>query len=322
MRVCVIVFELITQRRPPSSARRHFFHSFINHSTHLFFVFVATLPTMATNYVHDRYLDPEERYEVFTVKAAERPHLISWTPHDASSQKHVMHVDANDEVKNTSDACGDNHNPQSQLSPSEGDQLPPPLTDGCDLPGWRSQRIAPCMNNASNSIESVLEGTLNVGFGSTLYRRESQFPFICSDTALSVPRDATNTSTQHKQQSTIATDVSIWWHSAKQRLSSMQPPPERDAPVVHHSDVSVLVDYTSQETTRKVTLFSVKYEMTNRPVKILGATQGWEAMPCYEKDTEEDDEANPTVDSDTREDWADVGDKSSLFTAGGRGGWT
>ena len=30
-------------------------------------------------YVGDRYLDHEERYEVFVVKAAERPHLLRWS---------------------------------------------------------------------------------------------------------------------------------------------------------------------------------------------------------------------------------------------------
>ena len=33
---------------------------------------------MPSNYIHDRYLDSEERYEVRTVKAAERPHLVNW----------------------------------------------------------------------------------------------------------------------------------------------------------------------------------------------------------------------------------------------------
>lgn len=227
---------------------------------------------MASNYIHDRYLDSEERYEVRVVKAAERPHLVLWVDGSSSS----------DEKK------------QDETS------YQPPLTDGCDLPGWRAKLLAPCLTSEKmpiDSIDLVLGGSLNIGTGSTLFRRESQFPFInggyCRDTS--------------------------WWHRMKEQLF-IPPPEDRDAPFVEYDEMSALVDHVSEsngcnEVRRKVTYFSLAFELKNRPVKILGATLNWPAMPKYI-------ETNNYSQQDQNQGWADTNEYSDLSTAEGKGGWT
>jgi len=226
---------------------------------------------MPTNYIHDRYLDAEERYEVRVVKAAERPHLLHWEDDEDGSS-------SSDEKK------------------SDESSSQPPLTDGCDIPGWRARRLAPCVSVEKKHIDSidlVLGGCLNIGSGATLFRRESQFPFINNNGG------------------------SCWWHRTKENLC-VPPPADRDAPVVEYDDMCALVDYVTSngcnEERRKVTYFSLEFEEKNRPVKILGATVNWSAMPNYSEANHSEKEQN--------DGWADISDHSNLMTAKGQGGWT
>lgn len=227
---------------------------------------------MPSNYIHDRYLDSEERYEVRVVKAAERPNLLHW-------EEDGMNGSSADEKKTD-------------------ESFQPPLTDGCDLPGWRAKRLAPCMSVEENHIDGndlVLGGSLNIGTGSTLFRRESQFPFIAHDRA-----------------------ESCWWYRTKKKLC-VPPPADRNAPVVEYDEMCVLVDYVKSdgctEERRKATYFSLEFEEKNRPVKILGATLNWPAMPNY-------DETKHTEGKESNEGWADISDHSDSMTAKGKGGWT
>ncbi|KAL7514737.1 hypothetical protein ACHAXN_012057 [Cyclotella atomus] len=242
---------------------------------------------MASYYVHDRYLYSEERYEIFTVKAAERPHLLHWKPGQKDDDEPVHHA----EEKKT-ECCSDDDDVCNEV---------PPLTDGCDLPGWRCKGISPCMNNATKNhsidVDHPFQGTLNIGAGSTLFRRERMFPFICSNTSDAIE--------------------SCWWYSAKQ-MFNIAPPSDRAAPVVQHEDVAALVDYdANRNEKRKVTIFSLEYEEKNYPVKIMNATKGWSAMPDYD-----------TIETDTTKDrvstkgWADTSETSTNFSANGKGGWT
>ncbi|KAL7493662.1 hypothetical protein ACHAWT_010544 [Skeletonema menzelii] len=228
---------------------------------------------MPTNYIYDRYLDSEERYEVRVVKAAERPHLVHWEEEDD------MNASSSSDEKKTDD-----------------ESFQPPLTDGCDLPGWRARRLAPCVSVEKKHIDSiglVLGGCLNIGSGATLFRRESQFPFITSNVD------------------------SCWWHRTKEKLC-VPPPVDRDAPVVKHDEMCALVDYVKSngcnEESRKVTYFSLEFEEKGLPVKILGATFNWPAMPDYDEENHSKNEANKG--------WADMSDNSDLMTAKGCGGWT
>ena len=304
---------------------------------------------MGTNNIHNRYLDAEERYEIFVVKAAERPHLLHWTPSyrekNSIVDDYVIHIkdddDHNDEKK--VDDLSETMEKSStittvpKLSQTE---YPPPLIDGCDLPGWRCERISPYMNsyattnknkNDSNQeadIESPLGGSLNIGPSSTLFRRESQLPFISSSLYNNV---------LYKNNENGHMNRTCWWYAAKQRFN-IPPSIERAAPVVHHDEAAMLVDYDDESYTtnyfaeygqrckRKITMFCKEYEIKNYPVKILGATDGWLAMPCYEHRNSNDDNATDAGQDDdcraTFNSWKDVEEKSELFVGGGNGGWT
>ena len=259
---------------------------------------------MTKLHVHDRYLDSEERYEIFTVKAAERPHLLQWaSPRDITSGA--------DEEKKTD--CG-----------SDAELDTPPLTDGCDLPGWRCESIAPCMDsslpkNCMTDLDHPFQGTLNVGAGSTLFRRESVFPFMCANATVLNRLDHREVKREND---------TCWWCSAKEKF--MNPPPsDRASPVVEFEDVSQMVDYnkwsldesSKYNEERKITLFSMEYEMKNRPVKILNATKGWTAMPDYEHHVAN---TNTSINSQSEkaEKWMDNGEHSILFSGEGQNGWT
>jgi hypothetical protein len=79
--------------------------------------------------IRDIYLSSDERYDIWLVKCAERPELI-----EIYEEKILEPTDAH----------------ENNLA----------LTDGCDLPNWRSLSLPVC----------------SVGFGCTLLRRESQLP--------------------------------------------------------------------------------------------------------------------------------------------------
>ena len=85
---------------------------------------------------------------------------------------------------------------------------------------WRCQRISPCMN--SEDIESPLEGSLNIGPSSTLYRRESQFPFI--------------TTRLYNVGNVDVMNSDCWWYTAKQKFNT-PPSIERKAPRIEYEDV-------------------------------------------------------------------------------------
>eukprot|EP00957_Ditylum_brightwellii_P132981 10139497-Ditylum_brightwellii.AAC.1 len=61
------------------------------------------------------FLNSEERYEVYNVKAAERPHLLHLT-------------------------LPSSHPPPSSHEDGEEEELP--LIDGCDIPGWRYEQLS------------------------------------------------------------------------------------------------------------------------------------------------------------------------------------
>lgn len=93
----------------------------------------------------DLYLTPDERYDIWEVKKVERPHLL---------------LVSEEEDGNHDDSSNDDR------------ELPLPLVDGCDVPGWRSSQLVPL----NHSLASVL----NVGSGCSLLRRETQLPVVSS----------------------------------------------------------------------------------------------------------------------------------------------
>lgn len=157
---------------------------------------------------NDIFLDPDERFEVFQVKAAERPHLLV--------------------------ADGDD---------DDDKVLPKPLLDGCDLPAWRQHHLV-------GDISSELLGRLHIGAGSTLFRRDSQWP--CIDKKVESP-----------------------WTLLREKLFI---PPSRDISRVDIDNVS------QQYNDDGMTKFALEWERRNVPVLIQGCTREWKAMPTYTSD--------------------------------------
>mmetsp|Transcript_1397 Transcript_1397/g.3314 ORF Transcript_1397/g.3314 Transcript_1397/m.3314 type:complete len:499 (-) Transcript_1397:316-1812(-) len=232
--------------------------------------------------INDRYLDSEERAEVVSVKVAERRHLVCYEACVGEDREEEKKEDDRPDLHN--DEC-------------------PPLTDGCDLPGWRRERIAPCMEFQNEDVSQSFGGSLNIGASSELLRRESQFPF---SSAMYVRRGS-----------------KCWWNSAKEGIFGVPPRSERRAPEMEHHLAAKLVQMDCNGKRREATVFCKEYEIKNRPVKILGATQGWVAMPSYQKEGETELSATQDNRQDSTEpSWVDVGCDSRLFSAGGSGGWT
>ena len=120
------------------------------------------------------FLDQEERYEIFTVKAAERPHLVSYQeeqhiPTQAQDSSDHVHVAKAKEAL----AGSRGEEKKDDAEHSDEGRLTLPLVDGCDLPGWRRHRLA----YAASADE--VEGMLNIGVGSTLFRRADQLSYPC-----------------------------------------------------------------------------------------------------------------------------------------------
>ncbi len=211
--------------------------------------------------VDDLYLNADERFEIFIVKSAERPHLLSYDPLQELAQHDDLLIEEMEEKKN------------ELLDDGNGDIAP--LIDGCDLPGWRKENIVmhhkyeyndkPYSKTLNSEIQS-LQSLLNIGPSSTMFRRETQWPNINKLLELS----------------------NRPWKEFKARLLQE---PAGSAIVVQYDDCCQLVKidektYGSQKdndyncnTGRMVTRFAVEFEQRNIPAKIMGATEGWECMP-------------------------------------------
>lgn len=222
--------------------------------------FSGVAATMAKVPAEDLFLDQEERYEVFTVKAAERPHLVAYQeeqPHlptqtaQDTALECGVHVATTKTDNNEAGGHDEEKKEDGELSGQTYNQLPPPLVDGCDLPGWRCHRLA--YDASSNEIE----GMLNIGVGSTLFRRADQLSYPC----------------RLSRSSEFQTKL-------VDRLTVTPPSPEVDAEVVDYEECSQCVDAsTVDDNPLKATRFAIDYEQRNVPAKIVGATKKWPAMP-------------------------------------------
>lgn len=93
------------------------------------------------------YLTPDERYQVWVVKAAERPELLVLFHFEQEQEKD----DASNDMQSHGDAVIN-------------------LQDGCDIPGWRYWEVVKC--------NTAIVDLLQIGAGCALTRRETQLPVI------------------------------------------------------------------------------------------------------------------------------------------------
>ena len=87
------------------------------------------------------FLDADERYAIFEVKAAERPHLLG------------------------NDCDTDVHDSENYGI------VDLPLLDGCDVPAWRQEALV-------GPISPDILGVLRIGGGSNMFRWDSQWPCL------------------------------------------------------------------------------------------------------------------------------------------------
>jgi hypothetical protein len=114
------------------------------------------------------FLDPTERFEVYVVKAAERPnYLLRLTPHNDRGEDQEED-DENDDDTTTTITHG--------------------LTDGCDIPEWRKENIC---GLSSRQITLLSRTVWRVGSCSTLFRRDSQWPVILATANAATTKPAT-----------------------------------------------------------------------------------------------------------------------------------
>jgi histone arginine demethylase JMJD6 len=192
------------------------------------------------------FLTSEERYEVFMVKMAERPHLLS-SEKDPPNENRTTTGCRQTDDKNDND----NHHQDMGVNDNDDDddQLPSALIDGCDIPAWRYYGLVP--------TSSFQECVLGIGSGSSFFRTESQLPMMTSNAGDNQQNNA--------------------WQNLKQQL--LLPPPASSMAdtidiqhaserVVYHHEDKMTIDPSSQccQTTR----FAATWEVDNRPCVITG----------------------------------------------------
>ena len=201
-----------------------------------------TMTTRTTTVTRRIYLDSDERYEIYTVKAAERPHLLSWIDDKRSngvgSNSNKCHKNNNDDDDDESDNDGDSENENEKGEPELMEMLLP-LVDGCDVPGWRQHRFI--------EVSEDVQGALNVGLSCSLLRRESQLP--------------------------VYAPISSAWTELCDRLLL---PPRDGPPVVDCQDAAEKIEWKPGFFT---TRFAIEWEKRNLPVVVNGCTETWTAMP-------------------------------------------
>jgi hypothetical protein len=179
-------------------------------------------------------LDPTERFEVYVVKAAERPHYLLHRTPTSDQGEDQEEDDENDDDTTTTITHG--------------------LTDGCDIPEWRKENMC---GLSSRQIAVLSHTVWRVGSGSTLFRRDSQWPVILTAMTTATTLSSTLPSSFNARNITSHSP----WEELYHKL--MQEPPL----------TSSAATITYQEA-----LHDFPYEAQNLPVTIYHAALGWKAM--------------------------------------------
>lgn len=217
------------------------------------------------------FLDSEERYELYVVKAAERPHLLLLDDDDSNSESH-------DEKKE----CRENHT-ASSTNDSDESELPPPLVDGCDIPGWRHEKLIP--------ITDEIQGVLNVGIAAPFLRRQGQWPIVKLKNTSSQWEKLRNVLLEPPSRTfTGAPTIDIQQASEMVPLHVMSDNNEKNKSS-HCSFSADSSETTKQKQTmsRYVTRFARDWEQKNFPVIITNATNDWKAMPRQQQQRQQNE---------------------------------
>jgi histone arginine demethylase JMJD6 len=128
-------------------------------------------PMTSVGETRDIVLSADERYDIWEIKRAERPHLMEFESRTDDEWSDDCNGNNDDDSNDNDDDDDDDpscRRPAAAVPPTP----PPPLVDGCDLRGWRQSGMV--------KISTVTWGYLNVGSGCPLMRLESQLPVLSS----------------------------------------------------------------------------------------------------------------------------------------------
>lgn len=202
----------------------------------------------------DIFLTSDERYDVWSVKSAERPHLLQYSTTIESSSPEDGN-DKSSDVKQTS--SGDDH--ESDSDDDTTGSIPLPLLDGCDLPGWRKEGLV--LPSAPDQSNHYQQGLLNVGLGCSLLRRESQVGACLPDKFLA------DTPWKRLQAKLLEEPPSV--------PGTAKGGPSEAASVVNGRVAAIRL---SPSETEQLTGPYPWFEKQNVPVILEGCTANWKAM--------------------------------------------
>ena len=206
---------------------------------------------------HEVFLDADERYDIYSVKAAERPHLL--------------HCDEYASIENDGEEIGSNDEKKSQVEIL-------PLIDGCDIPGWRKEGLVTM--SLRTTQREALQGVLNVGAACSLFRRDRQWPILYPLSQKGVKRMLwKELLSKFKDIPPDPNNEAITVDN--ETFSQLIPIPNTTQPMVTIDSEGVGVE---PNLTRMATKFALEIEQTNIPAKIIGGTSQWSCMPRYEND--------------------------------------
>lgn len=171
------------------------------------------LPSSESHKAWEIFLDADERWEIYKLKSKERPHLL---------------------LENFDKECNKDAEEVQQQ----------PVTDGCDIGGWRRE----CIMETTES----LKGVLNLGASCYYFRKESQWPLM--------------------------KPTSPCWDQLHSRLTK---PTLRAPPTIDCVEASELVEWKPGFQTTK---FAWEWERKNQPIVITNCTNAWKAMPSSSND--------------------------------------
>ncbi len=259
-------------------------------------------------HVNDLYLTSDERYEIYLVKLAERPHLLHYDHYLSKEQQEEQEYpyQRNEKIEEKkSSFCEHYHNHDNNhnnIISSKTIHYDPPLIDGCDIPGWRKENLVSSFinndsttttktTNSTNDIITInheIQSLLNIGPSSTMFRLESQWPNIQK---MITNNDINTHNFKWKElqmklvksvkEENNAKIVNYKEYCQKVKVSKMVVDDSNDFEVNSSSNSSSSTCSSSREEKdyRMVTKFAIEFEQKNIPAKVLGATIGWKCMP-------------------------------------------
>lgn len=219
----------------------------------------------------DVYLTSDERYQIWRIKAVERPHLLE--TYDSTTNEDVC---SDNDGADAEEKEGNNSSTISQ-------PLPLPLQDGCDIPAWRKATVVASVLVDQPNLASIL----NVGMGCKLLRRERQIPQLKSQRRSSVSPSLLSSLEkisiqQEKQQ--------LSWDALRELLLQDPPASRKPSRVDYYENDNGdgnchqrnSDNHCSNNSKRQPLQHPAWFERANVPAVVDGACDDW---PAYAQQT-------------------------------------